>query len=104
MALYQLKQTKESAEVFQYFPPPPWITSIISTILTKALPAKIQMCYAHKTFVYIKLLLTCISSPLISTEPPSAPHPPDYKISQIQARLQMNLIYFDILKLTFYNN
>ena len=52
MALFQLKQTKESAEVFQFFLPPPWITSIISTILTRALPAKIRMCYAHKTFVY----------------------------------------------------
>ena len=26
MALFQLKQTKESAEVFQFFPPSPWIT------------------------------------------------------------------------------
>ena len=89
MALFQLKQTKESVEVFQYFPPPPWITSIISTILTKALAAKIQMCYAQKTFVYIKLLLTCISSPLISTNP-HPPPPPDYKLSKIQAPLQMN--------------
>ena len=31
------------------------------------------------------------------------PLPPDYKLSQIQAPLQMNLIYFDILKLTCNN-